>query len=97
MLTEYHMWDGGRVLNPTQLEYKLPLAIDMPKIHSIIVESNDPNGPYGAKEAGMSVAMSAAQAYSSAICNAIGAYIKEFPITPDKVLKALVEKRKTKT
>jgi CO/xanthine dehydrogenase Mo-binding subunit len=97
MLTEYHIWDGGRVLNPTQLEYKLPLAIDMPKIHSIIVETNDPNGPYGAKEAGMSVAMSAAQAYSSAICNAIGAYIKEFPITPDKVLKALEEKKKTKT
>lgn len=97
MLTEYHIWDGGRVLNPTQLEYKLPLAIDMPKIHSIIVETNDPNGPYGAKEAGMSVAMSAAQAYSSAICNAVGTYIKEFPITPDKILKALEEKKKTTT
>ena len=62
----------GRVLNPTQLEYRLPLACDMPKINSIIVESNDPNGPYGAKEAGMSVAMSAAQAYVGAICNAMG-------------------------
>jgi len=94
MLTEYHLWDGGRLLNPAQLEYRLPLAPDMPKINSIIVESNDPTGPYGAKEAGMSVAMSAAQAYVSAICNAIGAPIKEYPITPDKIVKALEEKKK---
>ncbi len=94
MLTEYHLWDGGRLLNPAQLEYRLPLAPDMPKINSIIVESIDPTGPYGAKEAGMSVAMSAAQAYVSAICNAIGAPIKEYPITPDKIVKALEEKKK---
>ncbi len=92
MLTEYHFWDGGRVLNPTQLEYKLPIAPDMPKINSIIVESVDPNGPYGAKEAGMSIAMSAAQAYSAAISNAIGVFMKDFPITPEKILKALREK-----
>jgi CO/xanthine dehydrogenase Mo-binding subunit len=93
MLTEFHILDKGRVLNPTQLEYKVPLACDMPKINSIIVESHDPTGPYGAKEAGMSVAMSAAQAYSGAICNALGVWIKDFPITPDKILKALEEKK----
>ena len=96
MLTEYHMWDGGRLLNPGQLEYRLPLAPDMPRINSIIVESHDPAGPYGAKEAGMSVAMSAAQAYVSAVCNAIGAPIKEYPLTPDKVLAALERKAKDK-
>jgi len=92
MLTEYHLWDGGRLLNPGQLEYRLPLAPDMPRINPIIVESDDPAGPYGAKEAGMSVAMSAAQAYVSAICNAIGAPIKEYPLTPDKILEAIVKK-----
>jgi 4-hydroxybenzoyl-CoA reductase subunit alpha len=92
MLTEYHFWDGGRVMNPTQLEYKVPLAIDMPRIHTIIVESLDPKGPYGAKEAGMSIAMSAAQAYSAAICNAIGVYLKDYPLTPEKILKAIREK-----
>jgi len=92
MLTEYHFWDKGRVMNPTQLEYKVPIAQDMPKIHSIIVESHDPKGPYGAKEAGMSIAMSAAQAYSAAVCNAIGVYLKDYPLTPDKILKAVKEK-----
>jgi 4-hydroxybenzoyl-CoA reductase subunit alpha len=94
MLTEFHMWHNGRVLNPTQLDYKVPLAIDMPKINNIIIETIDPNGPYGAKEAGMSIAMSAAQAYSGAICNAIGVYMKDFPLTPDKILKAIEEKAK---
>jgi len=95
MLTEYHLWDGGRLLNPGQLEYRLPLAPDMPRINPIIVESDDPAGPYGAKEAGMSVAMSAAQAYVSAICNAIGAPIKEYPLTPDKILEAIEKKGRT--
>lgn len=93
MLTECHTWDNGFVLNPTQLEYKVPLACDMPKINSIIVESNDPDGPYGAKEAGMSIAMSAAQAYAAAISNAIGVFMTDFPITPDKILEAIKKKK----
>ncbi len=70
----------------------MPLACDMPKINSIIVESHDPDGPYGAKEAGMSIAMSAAQAYSAAISNAIGVYLTDFPLTPDKILNAIHNK-----
>jgi len=89
MLTEYHFWDGGRCLNPTQLEYKVPLAADMPRINNIIVETNDPEGPYGAKEAGMSIAMSAAQAYAAAIADAIGVTVTDFPMTPDKILAAI--------
>ena len=94
MLTEYLQWHEGRVLTPTQLGYLVPLAIDMPKINNIIVETIDPKGPYGAKEAGMSVAMSAAQAYCGAISNALGVYFHEYPITPDKILKAIEEKKK---
>jgi len=94
MLTEYHLWDKGRCLNPTQMDYKVPLAGDMPKINNIIVESVDPSGPYGAKEAGMSIAMSAAQAYATAIANAIGVTIKDFPMTPDKILTAIENKQK---
>jgi len=93
MLTEEHLWKDGLVLNPTALDYRLPLAADMSKINSIIVESVDPDGPYGAKEAGMSIAMSAAQAYSAAICDAIGVYFNDYPITPDKILRAIREKQ----
>ncbi len=92
MLSEAHLWYEGRVLNPNQLEYKVPLAGDMPKITNIIVETIDPNGPFGAKEAGMSVAMSAAQAYCAAISNAIGVDLHDYPLTPDKILRAIEEK-----
>jgi 4-hydroxybenzoyl-CoA reductase subunit alpha len=98
VLTEGHQWAEGHLLNPTYREYKIPLACDMPKINTIIVESVDPNGPYGAKEAGMSIAMSAAQAYANAICDAIGTWIHEFPMTPEVVLEAIERKRSdTKT
>ncbi len=95
MLLEELQWYDGRVVNPTQLGYKVPLAIDMPVINNIIVETIDPNGPYGAKEAGMSVAMSAAQAYCGAICNAVGVDFHDYPITPDKIIRAIEAKKVT--
>ncbi len=93
MLTEYHDWKDGRCLNTTMLDYKLPLACDMPDIRCSIVESIEPKGPYGAKEAGMSIAMSAAQAYAGAVCNAIGVYMDSFPLTPDKIIAAIKKKQ----
>jgi len=97
MLTEYHEWHEGRCVNPTMLDYKLPLACDMPKINNIIVESIEPKGPYGAKEAAMSIAMSAAQGYSAAVSNAIGVYMDSFPLTPDKILEAIKNKKQDVT
>jgi CO/xanthine dehydrogenase Mo-binding subunit len=97
MLTEFLQWHEGRVLNPSQLGYLVPLAIDMPPINNIIVETIDPKGPYGAKEAGMSVAMSAAQAYCGAISNAVGVYFHDYPITPDKIVQAIEEKKQRKS
>ena len=94
MLTESHEWKEGRCLNSTMLDYKVPLACDMPEINNIIVESIEPKGPFGAKEAGMSIAMSAAQAYAGAVSNAIGVYMDSFPLTPDKILAAIKGKRK---
>lgn len=51
-------------MNPTQLEHKVPLTCDMLSANSIILESHDLEGPYGAKEADMSIAISASQAYT---------------------------------
>ncbi len=93
MLSEQHIWSGGHLLNPTMLDYKIPVAKDIPAINPIIVETIDPGGPYGAKEAGMSVAMSAAQGYCCAVGHALGIYFNHYPITPDRVLDAIRNKK----
>ncbi|MBI5568778.1 MAG: molybdopterin-dependent oxidoreductase [Desulfomonile tiedjei] len=93
MLGEEHRWHQGHVLNPSLLEYKIPIIKDMPAITPIIVETIDPGGPYGAKEAGMSVAMSAAQAYCNAVGNALGIYFNHYPLTPERILDAIEHKK----
>jgi len=93
-LLEEHYWDGGQMLNASMLEYKVPLSVDMPHITPIIVESMDPEGPFGAKEAGLWGSMNMFQAIGNAIYDAVGVWIKDFPITPDKVLAALEERNK---
>jgi 4-hydroxybenzoyl-CoA reductase subunit alpha len=94
MITEEHLWSAdGRCLNPSFLDYRVPLAVDVPPMHCVFVDTVDPTGPFGAKEAGMSVAMSAAQAIVAAVVDAIGWPIFEYPLTPDRVLKAIREKQ----
>ena len=92
-LMEEHLWKEGRMLNPDFLEYKMPLAVDMPEISANVIITDDHKGPFGAKEAGLFGSMNSFQAIGNAIFDATGVWIKEFPITPDKVLKALEEKR----
>ncbi|GBC70519.1 Nicotinate dehydrogenase medium molybdopterin subunit [Candidatus Calditenuaceae archaeon HR02] len=77
-------------------EYVLPTAGDVPKIIYKIVESPTPTGPYGAKGVGEMVANGIAPAIVNAVYDAIGVQITELPITPEKVLKALSEKGKSK-
>ncbi len=93
MLSEEHRWHKGYCLNPTMLDYKTPIIKDMPNIKPIIVETIDPGGPYGAKEAGMSVAMSAAQAYCCAVGHAVGIYFNHYPLTPERILDAIENKK----
>jgi len=93
MLGEEHRWHHGHLLNPSMLEYKIPIIKDMPNIKPIVVETIDPAGPYGAKEAGMSVAMSAAQAYCNAVGNALGMYFNHYPLTPERILDAIENKK----
>jgi 4-hydroxybenzoyl-CoA reductase alpha subunit len=90
VVLEEHIWTKeGRCLNPSFLEYKVPLCVDQPAMHNLFVDTYDPTGPFGAKEAGMSIAMSAAQAIVAAVSNAIGKPIFDYPLTPDRVLKAM--------
>ncbi len=79
---------------PSLLEYKSPTTLETPTMHTYLIESLDPEGPFGAKEAGQGPLLPVIPAVANAVYNALGVRIDEVPITPDKVLKALHEKAK---
>lgn len=87
--------DQGQILNTSLLDYKIPSALDMPEINSILVEEPHREGPYGAKGIGEIVTVPTAAAIANAIYNAVGIRIKDLPITPDKLLTALNNKGKS--
>lgn len=74
---------------PSILEYKSPTTLETPEIETILVETDDPEGPYGAKEAGQGPLLPVVPAVATALYDAIGVRIHEVPITPDKILRAL--------
>ncbi len=82
----------GNLLNPNLLEYKIPTVHEMPTIVPIIVESNDPEGPFGAKEAGEGPLLPVLPAVCNAVYDAIGVRTDQLPITPDRLYTA-IEKR----
>jgi len=79
----------GRVINANLGEYKIPTALDMPNVETIIVESNEPNGPYGAKEVGEGAIMPTIPAILNAIYDATGVRINELPVTPERLYMAM--------
>jgi CO/xanthine dehydrogenase Mo-binding subunit len=74
---------------PSMLEYKSPTALDVPPIETFLVETIDPEGPYGAKEAGQGPLLPVIPAINAAVFDALGVWVDETPITPEKVLKAI--------
>jgi 4-hydroxybenzoyl-CoA reductase subunit alpha len=92
-LQEEMIWNNGRLMNPTLLEYRIPSTLETPEIESIIVESMDPEGPFGAKEAGEGSLAATIPAIANAVYDAVGVRINTLPITAEKVLAALREKQ----
>lgn len=86
--------DRGQHATPSLLEYKIPTALDVPHIESILVESVDPEGPYGAKEVGEGSLHPSIPAVVNAVCDAVGIWLHEVPITPESVLKELKKRDK---
>jgi len=81
---------------PTTLrDYLIPTTADIPNIETVIYECPSASGPYGAKGIGEITANVPTPAIASAICNAIGVWINEIPITPEKILRALEGKTQT--
>lgn len=92
LFEEHIFYKNGLHRNASILEYKIPTILDTPDIEAIIVESIDPEGPFGAKEAGEGPLHAAIPAIANAIYNAIGVRMDTTPFTPEKILKALEEK-----
>ncbi|NYD44831.1 CO/xanthine dehydrogenase Mo-binding subunit/CO/xanthine dehydrogenase FAD-binding subunit [Actinomadura luteofluorescens] len=82
----------GRVVNPAYINYALPRAADVPRVRPFIVEGHDDAGPYGAKSVGEIPIVPPGAAIANAVHDAVGVRIRDLPITPDKVLRALAEK-----
>ena len=89
-LTEEMVWDGGRLTNPTFMDYKIPGSLDLPcEIKALIVEVPDPLHPFGAKGIGEPPLIGAAAAIPNAIAAAAGVRVRRLPVTPERMLRAL--------
>lgn len=91
-LTEQLRYRNGQLLNSNFLDYKIPTPFDSPEIEAIIVESHDPEGPFGAKECGEGALAPVIPAIGNAIYDAVGVRMFEVPMTPDRILKAIEKK-----
>ena len=88
--------DQGRVVNDDLAEYKIVTSMDMPRVKAVVVESDEPNGPYGAKEVGEGAIMPTIPAILNAITDAAGVRVHELPLTPERVYHALQEYQEKK-
>jgi 4-hydroxybenzoyl-CoA reductase subunit alpha len=89
IIAEEQIFRGGLHKKPSLLDYKLPTSLDTPELEAIIVETNDSEGPFGAKEAGEGPLNSVIPAIANAVFDAIGVRFDETPITAEKILDAL--------
>jgi 4-hydroxybenzoyl-CoA reductase subunit alpha len=96
-LQEEMVWKDGLLMNPGLLEYRSPSAVESPEVEPIIVESIDPEGPFGAKECSEGSLAATIPAISNAIYDAVGIRLHESPFTPERVLAALRAKRSAKS
>lgn len=88
-LYEHLKIEDGRIVNGNFADYTMPTADAVPTLRTDVVESNDPNGPYGAKGASETAILPGAPAIANAVYDAIGVRINSLPITPEKILAAL--------
>ncbi|HET7291823.1 MAG TPA: molybdopterin cofactor-binding domain-containing protein [Vicinamibacteria bacterium] len=88
-LMEEQVFRKGLHKIPSMLDYKSPTTLEMPPVESIMIETLDPEGPYGAKECGQGPLLPVIPAVANAVHDALGVRIDETPITPEKIVAAL--------
>ncbi len=96
-LTEEMIYREGRLLNPNFRDYKILTTMDAIPVDVVLVETNDPAGPFGAKGIGEPGLVPTAPAIANAIYDAVGIRLRELPMKPEVVLAALMEKRGAET
>ncbi len=94
-LFEHMKTDGGSVTTPDFSTYIIPTAMDVPEILSAFIEHPYSKGPFGAKGIGETPAMPGAVAIANAVANATGVRFHELPLTPERVKRALTERKDT--
>jgi 4-hydroxybenzoyl-CoA reductase subunit alpha len=95
-LEEEMIWKDGMLMNPGLLEYRSPSSAESPEIEPVIVESIDPEGPFGAKECSEGSLAATIPAIANAIYEAVGVRLRESPFTPERVLAALRAQKSAK-
>lgn len=93
-MTEETRYHKGLGITGNMLDYRVPTIIESPPIETHIVESIDPHGPFGAKEAGEASLAGFLPALTNAIADALGIRVSELPITPDRLMEIMEEKKK---
>jgi len=93
-LNEEYIYDeAGRLTNAGFLDYRVPVASDLPRIETVLVEVPNPNHPFGVKGVGEANIVPSLAAVSNAVSHAIGRRMTELPMSPPKILKALSSER----
>ncbi len=93
-LSEETKYQDGLPLRPNMLDYRIPTIMESPPIEVKLVETHDPLGPFGAKEASEGALHGFPPALTNAICDALGLRLNELPASPDRVLEALQARRR---
>lgn len=94
VLMEEFLWEEGQAMNPNFLDYRLGTSLDMPPMEVVPVDVYDAEGPFGAKEAGEGTLVGVLPAIANAVYHRLGTRVTELPMTPEKILKHLEEKRR---
>jgi CO/xanthine dehydrogenase Mo-binding subunit len=90
-LCEEVVWEGAKIANPSLMDYKVPTTLDAsPKIHALLVEDPEPDGPFGAKGIGEIPICAVAPAIVNGIAGACGCRLRQLPATPERVLFAML-------
>ncbi len=93
-LSEETRYYKGLPLASNMFDYRVPTIVESPDIEVKIVESIDPNGPFGAKEASEGALAAVIPALANAVADAIGLRLDETPLTPDRVIDAILRKER---